>query len=137
MILGIGTDLISVDRIQHLILKFKENFVKKIFTTNEALQASKIKFSDENSLQLSLFYAKRFAAKEAFSKAIGLGIGRGVNFHDIEIFNDEMGKPQIRILNDKEDFLKKYFNCKNFNVHLSISDDKTLANAMVVIEKIS
>jgi holo-[acyl-carrier protein] synthase len=137
MILGIGTDLISIDRIQHLILKFKENFIKKIFTTNEALQASKIKSLDENSLQLSLFYAKRFAAKEAFSKAIGLGIGRGINFHDIEIYNDNLGKPQIKILNDKENFLKKHFNCNSFNIHLSISDDKTLANAMVVIEKIS
>lgn len=133
MILGIGTDLISIDRIQHLILKFKENFAKKIFTDSEVSQANKI----DNSLQLSLFYAKRFAAKEAFSKAIGLGIGRGVNFQDIEIFNDELGKPQIKILNDKEIFLKKHFNCENFNIHLSISDDKTLANAMVVIEKIS
>jgi holo-[acyl-carrier protein] synthase len=137
MILGIGTDLISVDRIEHLILKFKENFTKKIFTANEVLQANKIKSVDSSLLQLSLFYAKRFAAKEAFSKALGLGIGRGINFQDIEIHNDNLGKPQIKILNDKEIFLKKHFNCESFNIHLSISDDKTLANAMVVIEKIS
>jgi holo-[acyl-carrier protein] synthase len=137
MILGIGTDLISVSRIQNLIFKFKEKFTEKIFTENEILKAEKIKNADENFSPRAAFYAKRFAAKEAFSKALGLGIGRGVDFKDIEIDNDEMGKPFIRILNQKEEFIKNHFNCKNFLVHLSLSDDNSLASAFVVIEKIS
>ena len=137
MILGVGIDLILINRIQHLILKFKVNFTKKIFTTNENEQASKFENNSDNYLKLSCFYAKRFAAKEAFSKAIGLGIGRGIDFKDIEVINDDLGKPKINILNNKEIFLKKHFNCENFNIHLSISDDKNAATAIVIIDKIS
>ncbi|NBV06986.1 MAG: holo-ACP synthase [Proteobacteria bacterium] len=137
MILGIGTDLISVSRIQNLIFKFKEKFEEKIFTENEINKAQKIKIGDEISSPRAAFYAKRFAAKEAFSKALGLGIGRGVNFKDIEIDNSILGKPTILILNQKEEFIKNHFNCKNFLVHLSLSDENSLASAFVVIEKIS
>jgi len=90
MILGVGTDLISVNRIQNLIFKFKEKFEEKIFTPNEIAKAQKIKISDDDFLPRAKFYAKRFAAKEAFSKALGLGIGRGVDFKDIEIDNDHL-----------------------------------------------
>ncbi len=137
MILGIGNDLISVSRIQNLISKFKEKFEEKIFTKNEIAKAQLIKIGDDNFSPRSAFYAKRFAAKEAFSKAIGLGIGRGVDFKDIEIDNDKLGKPFIRILNNKEEFIKNHFNCKNFAIHLSLSDENPLASAFVVIEKIS
>ena len=137
MILGIGTDLISVSRIQNLIFKFKEKFEEKIFTENEINKAQKIKIGDEISSPRAAFYAKRFAAKEAFSKALGLGIGRGVDFKDIEIDNSILGKPTILILNQKEEFIKNHFNCKKFLVHLSLSDENSLASAFVVIEKIS
>lgn len=128
MILGIGIDLVSIDRIERVEKKFNEKFLKKIFTENEVI------CSKEKSNQ-KIFLAKRFAAKEAFSKAIGLGIGRGVNFIDIETFNDEFGKPKIKILNNKEEFLKRHFCCESFSIHLSISDEKTFASAIVVIEK--
>lgn len=137
MIVGVGTDLISVSRIENLIFKFKEKFEEKIFTANEISKAQKIKISDDNFLPRAKFYAKRFAAKEAFSKALGLGIGRGVDFKDIEIDNDNLGKPNIRILNQKEEFIKNHFNCQNFAIHLSLSDEEKLASAFVVIEKIS
>ncbi len=137
MILGVGTDLISVNRIQNLIFKFKEKFEEKIFTPNEIAKAQKIKISDDDFLPRAKFYAKRFAAKEAFSKALGLGIGRGVDFKDIEIDNDHLGKPIIRILNQKEEFIQTHFNCKNFAIHLSLSDENSLASAFVVIEKIT
>jgi holo-[acyl-carrier protein] synthase len=88
-------------------------------------------------LPRALFFSKRFAAKEAFAKAIGLGIGRGIDFLDIEVENNELGKPQIKILNNKEEFLKKHFNCKNFVIHLSLTDENPLAGAYVIIEKIS
>ncbi len=130
MILGIGTDLTSVARIERLLAKFKGKFAEKIFTQNEILKAEKLVVSGS-------FYAKRFAAKEAFSKALGLGIGRGINFQDIEIENDDLGKPRIKILNGKEAFLKKHFDCQDLAIHLSLSDENSLASAFVIIEKIS
>ncbi|MBM5782560.1 MAG: holo-ACP synthase [Pelagibacterales bacterium] len=129
MILGIGIDTISVNRIEGLILKFGEKFQEKIFTDNEINKAS----LKSTPLQQILFYAKRFAAKEAFSKALGLGIGRGVDFKDIEIDNDSFGKPFIKILNQKDQFIKKHFNVNNFTIHLSLSDTKDSALAMVTI----
>lgn len=136
MILGVGIDLISVGRIQNLMFEFKEKFPKKIFTANEILQASKIEYSEENFLPRAIFYAKRFAAKEAFAKALGLGIGRGFDFKDIEVENDELGKPKINILNDKESFLRNHFKCENFAIHLSLTDENPLASAVVIISKI-
>lgn len=137
MIIGIGTDLISVSRIQNLIFKFKAKFEKKVFTDNEISQAQKLEISGASFSLREKFYAKRFAAKEACSKALGLGIGRGIDFKDIEIENDKNGKPIIRILNQKEEFIRNHFNCKNFAIHLSLSDENSMASAFVVIEKIS
>lgn len=130
MILGIGIDLVTVTRIEELREQFQERFLQKIFTESE-VKASRKKSSAD------LFFAKRFAAKEAFAKALGLGIGRGVNFSDIEVNNDEFGKPEMKILNGKEEFVKKHFNCENLKIHLSITDEKSLASAIVLIEKIS
>ncbi len=127
MILGIGIDLISIKRIEELKDQFKEKFLQRIFTENE-IKEGLSKTSSE------LFFAKRFAAKEAFAKALGLGFGRGINFNDVEVFNDKLGKPFLRILNDKKDFVLKHFSCEDFVVHLSLSDDNSLANAMVIIE---
>lgn len=137
MILGVGTDLTSVKRIERLMEQFQLKFAEKIFTKNEIARAAKIKVSPENLEPRSRFFAKRFAAKEAFAKALGLGIGRGIDFKDIEVENDALGKPSIKILNGKKTFLKKHFGCKNFVVHLSLTDEKSLASAFVVIEKIS
>lgn len=137
MILGIGIDLVSAARIEHLMLQFEKKFLQKIFTNHEINIAEKIKISADDISPRALFYAKRFAAKEAFSKALGLGIGRGINFLDIQIENNEFGAPKIIILNGKEEFLKQHFNCKNLAIHLSLTDEKPLASAYVIIEKIS
>ncbi len=130
MILGIGTDIVSIGRIEDLMQQFGEKFSQKIFTQHENEVAAKI--IDANK---SLFYAKRFAAKEAFSKACGLGIGRGIDFLDIEVINDSRGKPSIKILNNKNDFLESFFQ-KKFVIHLSLSDEKPLAQAIVIIENL-
>ena len=130
MILGIGIDLVSVNRIEDLLQKFGEKFVRKIFTQDEIIQAEKI-----TQVNQAIFFAKRFAAKEAFAKACGLGIGRGVDFHDIEVFNDNLGKPFIKILNEKEEFLRQHFAVASFKTHLSLTDEKPMAQAMVIIEK--
>lgn len=135
MIFGVGTDLISVNRIDNLIFKFKEKFEEKIFSENEIKKAHSLNYSPEENSLRAKFYAKRFAAKEAFAKALGLGIGRGVDFKDIEIDNDSFGKPIIRILNNKEEFIKSHLSCQSFAIHLSLSDEKEMASAFVVIEK--
>lgn len=133
MILGVGIDTVSVTRIGRLNKSFEGKFARKVFTENEISQADE----KHGELAKDLFYAKRFAAKEAFAKALGLGIGRGVNFRDIEVINDSLGKPEIRILNNKEQFIKDHFSCKNFVTHLSITDENPTASAIVIIDKIS
>lgn len=137
MIIGIGIDLISNQRIKMALNKFEDNFKNKIFTKNE-LQDFNKKFSKKtpySSTQIN-FLAKRFASKEAFSKALGTGIGRGINFNDIEIFNDELGKPHIKIINNKKTIFEKIIDTKNYNIHLTISDEKSISIAMVIIEKL-
>jgi holo-[acyl-carrier protein] synthase len=133
MIIGIGIDSISTTRIKKLVGCFEQKFEKKVFSAQEISKANSIKNSDKKIL----FFAKRFAAKEAFAKAIGLGIGRGVNFCDIEVENDSLGKPSIKILNEKTEFLLHHFSAKKLAIHLSLTDEKTLASAFVIIEKIS
>jgi holo-[acyl-carrier protein] synthase len=131
MIIGIGTDIVELKRIEGLLQKFGEKFCARIFTKLENERAQKIDVA-ANKIR---YYAKRFAAKEAFSKACGTGIGRGLDFCDIEIDNDSLGKPFIRVLNGKNVFLKENFGCDDIFFHLSLSDEKLLAQAFVVIEK--
>jgi len=136
MIIGIGIDLILNYRIKKLMENSPENFLKRIYSSKEIeifnnIFANKKKFSSQAIAHL----AKRFCAKEAFAKAIGIGIGRGINFNDIEIKNDNLGKPFIEIINNKNIFLQKLFNCKNFNIHLTITDQKSISSAVVIIEK--
>ena len=79
------------------------------------------------------FYAKRFAAKEALSKALGTGIRKGFSFKDIEIINDNYGKPTILLKGGVAKYLKKKINNKKYNIYLSLSDDKPWAQATVII----
>lgn len=154
MISGIGIDLISVDRIANLNRKFGLNFAKKILSQNEIKflnlfiqkQDSQAKnFSIKNEFSSDKFFkiksvenflAKRFAAKEAFAKAIGLGIGRGINFEDVEIYNDSLGAPRLAILNDKVEFLKTHLKVKDFVMHLSFSDQGSDIVAVVLVERL-
>ena len=78
-------------------------------------------------------YAKRFAAKEAFSKALGTGLTRGINFNEIIVHNIKSGKPNIKLLGNTKKIVNKIFNNKKFNIFLSLSDDKPFAVATVVI----
>ena len=87
-IFGIGTDIINIKRMEKSIKKNGDNFINKIFSQKEILYCKKKK-------NPFAFYAKRFAAKEALSKALGTGIRKGINFKNIEISNDNFGKPSI------------------------------------------
>jgi holo-[acyl-carrier protein] synthase len=124
MIYGVGTDIVNIDRIQKIILKNKEGFIKRVLTDHEqALFA--------NKADSAAFCAKRFAAKEAFSKALGTGIGRAVSFQDLTIRNNDNGKPHF-IPSEK---LRLYLLEKGVKqAHLSISDESQYAVAFVVLE---
>ncbi len=133
MILGIGIDFVSNQRIKNLLKdNKKEKFLNRVFSKNEIIEYNKKLIA--NKLSAKNFFAKRYAAKEALSKAVGTGIGRGINFSDIEISNDKLGKPQIKLLNNKKEKLKKYFNCKKIFFHLSLTDETPLSGAVVIIE---
>ena len=81
----------------------------------------------------SSFYAKRFAAKEAFTKALGTGIRKGVNLKNIEITNNVYGKPLILLKGNLSRYLKKKIKSSKYDIHLSLSDDKPWAQATVII----
>ena len=125
-IFGIGTDIISIKRINNSIKKGGHNFKKKIFSDRE------IKYC-EKKRNPSAFYAKRFAAKEAFTKALGTGIRKGISLKDIEIFNDTTGKPNIKLKGTANNILKKKIKKDKYNIYLSLSDDEPWAQATVII----
>jgi holo-[acyl-carrier protein] synthase len=129
MIIGIGIDIVKIDRIANLLSKFGNKFEQRILTANEIINSSQI----SNPKKKESYCAKRFVAKEAFSKAIGLGIGRGVGFTDIEIINDKNGKPKIKLTTSSKQFLQKHLNQNNFKIDLSIADESDVAQAIVVI----
>ena len=124
-IFGIGTDIVNVKRMEKSFRK-NESFKKRIFSQKE------ITYCDKKKNPYS-FYAKRFAAKEALSKALGTGIRKGINFKDIEIYNDILGKPSIKLKGTTANFLKKKIKTKKYSIYLSLSDDLPWANATVII----
>ena len=125
-ILGIGVDIVENSRITKS-LKDKI-FIKRIFSNSEILIAKKLK--DKKN-----YYSKRFAAKEAFAKSIGTGFRNNLNFKDISIVNNKMGKPSFIISEKIKKIIKKEFKVSSFNFFLSISDEKKYSIAYVVLQK--
>lgn len=124
MIFGIGNDIVEVSRIQRTVER-TDGFLNKIFTDNEILYCEEQKAGKFQS------YAARFAAKEAFFKALGTGYRFGFAFHEIEVLNDSLGKPEIKVSGRVEAFMKEK---KIKKVHLSLSHVKEMATAFVVLE---
>ena len=124
-IYGIGVDLLEIKRVKKL-LKSKKSFKKRIFTIHENKLSRSIKNKE-------IYFGKRFAAKEAFSKALGTGISDGLNFNEIETFSNNKGKPSLRILGKSRIIVKKILKNKKYTIYLSLSDEKTYAIAFVVI----
>ncbi len=123
--IGIGVDIVDNKRIRTSIKNKK--FVKRIFGKNEILSSKKI-------INRVNFLSKRFAAKEALVKALGTGFRNGLNFKDIQVLNDKVGKPYY-LLNKKLDYLiKKKKRIKNFSLFLSISDEKNYSIAFTIIQ---
>ena len=123
-IFGIGTDIVRVDRIKNSLKNKK--FIKRIFNEKEIFKCKKVNNSNN-------CFAKRFAAKEAFSKALGSGITKGIKFNEIEVINDKMGKPNMNIYGNSLKIISKLLKKKNFNIYLTLSDDNPFATATVIL----
>ena len=125
-IIGNGVDIVQNSRIKKLVKNQK--FILRIFSNNEINESKKIK----NKVN---FFAKRFAAKEAFVKSIGLVFRRGINLKDIYVRNDKLGKPNIMFSSKVKKILNKKFSTKSFNIFLSLSDEKDYSIAYVILNK--
>jgi len=125
-ILGIGVDIIKNKRIQSSIKS--KIFLKRTFGDNE------LEFS-KKTLNKTNFFAKRFAAKEAFAKSLGTGFRNSLNFKDIEIINDNVGKPYYLRSKKIDQIIKKKFQVKKYDLFLSISDEKDYSIAFTILQK--
>ncbi|MDA0149708.1 holo-ACP synthase [Vibrio sp. LaRot3] len=123
-IVGLGTDIAEIERVEKALSRSGEAFAKRILTDVELAKFDSLK-------QQGRFLAKRFAAKEAASKALGTGIAMGVTFHDFTVTNDEHGKPVLTLANKALEIAQS----KQVNhIHLSISDERHYAVATVIYE---
>ena len=124
-ILGIGADIIENKRVKKSIKNSK--FKKKIFSNNELQQSLLLKNKTN-------FFSKRFAAKEAFAKALGTGFRNNLEFKDIEIVNNKQGKPYYLKNKKISNLIKKKFKVKDYKCFLSISDEKDYSTAFTIIQ---
>ena len=124
-ILGIGVDIIENKRISNSIRNSK--FKKRIFSNKELKQASLLKNKTN-------YFSKRFAAKEAFAKALGTGFRKHLNFKDIEIINNKIGKPDYNKSKKITKLIQKNFNVKKYDCFLSISDENDYSTAFAIIQ---
>ncbi|SJL85234.1 Holo-[acyl-carrier-protein] synthase [Vibrio palustris] len=124
MLIGLGTDICEIDRIERVLERTGQAFAARILTPNELVVFTQTK-------QPARYLAKRFAVKEAASKALGTGIAKGVSFQDFAVANDELGKPILNVSGvAKQLSLEKGI----VHYHISISDEKHYAVATVIAE---
>ena len=120
----IGTDIVKISRIKKSIQN--RNFLNRIFSKDEIYKCNKL--SNKSNC-----YAKRFAGKEAFSKALGTGISNGIAFNEILVLNEKNGKPFFKIIGETKKIVIKRLKRKKFKISLSLSDEKKYAVAFVTI----
>ncbi len=125
-ILGIGIDLIEIQRIRRLFLQCGSTFTHRVFTEKERIYANR--FQDPSAA-----YAKRFAAKEAFSKAVGCGIGQLLSWRDIEVLHTPERKPFIHLQDNVYARLCTYLH-QSFRIHLALTDQAVYGQAFVILE---
>ena len=128
MIFGIGIDTIEVPRIENTIAEYGDQFLNRIFTIDEIAYCNWRKFSAEH-------FAARFAAKEAFAKAIGTGIRRGFIWKEVEVQKEYSGQPIIRLHGSMTGNVAKIIGA-DYQIQVSLSHTKNMAEAMIVIEKL-
>ena len=126
-VLGIGVDIVDNKRIKTSIKN--SNFKNRIYSSKELKQSS----LSRNKVN---YFSKRFAAKEAFAKALGTGFRKNLNYKDIEVANDKMGKPYYTKSKKITKLVQKNFNVKKFNCFLSISDEKDYSTAFTIIQSL-
>jgi len=125
MIYGIGVDIVHIKRIERVINRWRDRFICRVFTENE------MKICRNRAFPPAAF-ALRFAAKEAFSKAIGLGMRNGIRWRDIEVFHFPGGKPGLKLHGRSSEMC---MSNKITSSHLSLSDENEYGIAMVVLEQ--
>ena len=122
---GTGIDIVENARIKNAIKN--SQFIKRVYSKKEILNSKKIK-------NKTSFFSKKFAAKEALAKSLGTGFAKGLNFNDITIINDKLGKPSFLITDKIKKLIKKRFKISRFNFFLSISDEKKYSIAIVIFQ---
>ena len=125
-IYGIGTDIVNIDRIKKTIKS--RALLLRLFNNDEITKCKKTNKTFN-------CFAKRFAAKEAFSKALGTGISKGINFNEIIVQNEKNGKTYIKLLNKTKKIVEKKLKNKKYKISLTLSDEKDYAVAFVTISK--
>jgi len=125
MICGIGVDLVKISRMDRILERWGERFERRLFSPAEIEICRKRAYPPSS-------FALRFAAKEAFSKAMGLGMRGGIAWRDIEVFNEPGGKPGLRLFGESK---KRCKERRITGIHLSLTDEKEYGIAMVVLEK--
>jgi len=121
---GIGTDIIKINRIKKSLNK--KHFLKRIFNKKEISKCKKTKY-------MYNCFAKRFAAKEAFSKALGTGVSKGISFNEITVLNERNGKPFIKLTDKTKKIVDKKLKNKKYKISLSLTDEDDYAVAFVTI----
>ena len=131
MILGIGTDLVNINRISKVLYRFGDRFEKRIFSELE-IERSRRKHDPSSS------YAKRWAAKEACSKALGIGLRMGISWKEMHIVNLKSGKPEL-IIEGTAKYILEQMTPRGFipKINVSLTDDYPWAKAIVIIEGIA
>ena len=128
MIVGIGSDLCNIERIQSSLDRFGERFLTRVFTEVERAKAARRPFTAAGTL------AKRFAAKEAFSKAVGTGFKRGVYMKDIGVVNAPSGAPTLKLTGGARDRVDALTPAGHLiDIHLTMTDDHPWAQAFVIL----
>lgn len=125
MICGIGIDLVENSRLEKIIEKWGLKFLNRTFSDREIQYCGK-------HVKSSTHYGARFAAKESFLKALGIGMGMGVNLRDIEVVNDDNGKPVLALCGEAKAQIEKR---KITDIHLSLTHTSQYATAIVLLEK--
>ena len=125
-IIGTGVDIVENSRIKKSI--HNRSFLYRVFTNEEILISKSIK-------NKANYFAKRFAAKEAFAKSLGTGFRNDFNYKDISVINDKLGKPSFVITKKIKNMIKKMFKINRFTFFLSISDEKKYSIAFVIFQK--
>lgn len=131
LIIGLGSDLCNIERITNSLERFGERFENRVFTDTERAKAAKRPFTKAGT------YAKRFAAKEAFAKAVGTGFRRGVFMKDIGVVNAPSGMPTLKLTGGAKARLDEMIpSGYTGHVHLTMTDDHPWAQAFVIIEAV-